>query len=122
MLKLDMRCGACGSATCPIDACPLRYEYGPPGHLEAPLSSGPPRSLRRKPWSGDGAEAHPSLHPAERYPAGGKSLHAAMVEVLCNVTPSAEINQCVRPAGGIIYYPGRLDAARECLASSHEAS
>ena len=24
--------------------------------------------------------------------------------------------------GGIIYYSGRLDAARECLASSHEAS
>ena len=38
---------------------------------------------------GDGAEAHPSLHPAERYPAAGKSLHAAMVEVLCNVTPAA---------------------------------
>ena len=40
---------------------------------------------------GDGAEAHPSLHPAERYPAGGKSLHAAMVEVLCNVTPAAMV-------------------------------
>jgi hypothetical protein len=25
-------------------------------------------------------------------------------------------------SGGIIYYSGRLDAARECLASSHEAS
>ena len=24
--------------------------------------------------------------------------------------------------GGIIYYSGRLDAARECLVSSHEAS
>ena len=40
---------------------------------------------------GDGAEAHPSLHPAERYPASGGSLHAAMVEVLCNVTPAAMV-------------------------------
>ena len=73
---------------------------------------------------GDGAEAHPSLHPAERYPAAGKSLHAAMVEVLCNVTPAAvrkSTSASGRP-GGIIYYSGSLDAARECLASSHEAS
>ena len=41
---------------------------------------------------------------------------------LWDVLFSAEINQCVGPAGGIIYYSDRLDAARECLASSHEAS
>lgn len=40
---------------------------------------------------GDGAEAHPSLYPAERYPASGKSLHAAMTEVLCNCTPAAMV-------------------------------
>lgn len=40
---------------------------------------------------GDGAEAHPSLYPAHRYPASGKSLHAAMVEVLCNCTPATMV-------------------------------
>ena len=39
-----------------------------------------------------------------------------------HVAISAEINQCVRPAWRYYYYSGRLDAARECLASSHEAS
>ena len=38
-----------------------------------------------------------------------------------HVAISAEINQCVRPAWRYYYYSGRLDAARECLASSHEA-
>ena len=37
------------------------------------------------------------------------------LKYLCGTSPSG------RP-GGIIYYSGRLDAARECLASSHEAS
>jgi len=37
------------------------------------------------------------------------------LKYLCGTSASG------RP-GGIIYYSGRLDAARECLASSHEAS
>ena len=47
---------------------------------------------------------------------------------LCALWGDEETKQPVRKSisasgrpGGIIYYSGRLDAARECLASSHEA-
>ncbi len=38
----------------------------------------------------------------------------------CKASASAEITS--GRSGGIIYYSGRLDVARECSASSHEAS
>ena len=54
-------------------------------------------------------------------PRDGRGARAARRAARRTAGGSAEINQC-RP-GGIIYYSGRLDAsARECLASSHEAS
>ena len=37
-------------------------------------------------------------------------------------TTVRELTSASGRPGGIIYYSGRLDAARECLASSHEAS
>ena len=39
----------------------------------------------------------------------------------CCVPASAESTSASGRPGGIIYYSGRVDAARECLASSHEA-
>ena len=65
--------------------------------------------------------------------AAPSAAHAGIADQLEAASRASEItysqNGTVRKStsksgrpGGIIYYSGHLDAARECLASSHEAS
>ena len=80
-----------------------------------------PRSLARR-----GVLAHSLLFvPGAAYAGIADQLEAASraseITYSQNGTVRKSTSASGRP-GGIIYYSGSLDAARECLASSHEAS
>ena len=99
------------AATDPTTGATYDLEAVWPRPSASSSASGPPRSASsrrpRRPMIGS---CGPSPRPRPQRSAGSTQS-----------VPVWKSSASGRP-GGIIYYSGRLDAARECLESSHEAS
>ena len=89
------------------------------GYAPGPLPS-PTRPLALALYAGGFTPGVAGLTAARMLPDALADVGS--LEIAISRGPVRKSTSASGRPGGIIYYSGRLDAARECLASSHEAS